>query len=187
MGESGQGYKRKTHLIKKDFQIRFILKFCLLLFLGALLSTGLLLLLSQDSLTSSFQSSRLTIKNTGLAILPSVIYTNLVTFGLVTLGTIGVTLFFSHKIAGPLHRIEKELKHIGNGDLTKTIMLRGKDQIGTLAGCVNDMTADLRAKVLDIQNDVKEIQNTASISDVPSYLTNELNRLAEKIETHFRI
>jgi len=47
--------------VKKDFQFRFILRFCLLLFIGVVMSTVLLFLFSQDTLTSSFQQSRLVV------------------------------------------------------------------------------------------------------------------------------
>ena len=88
MSEDKQSQRRRDYFVKKGFQFRFILKFCLLVFIGVVISTGLLFLFSQDTLTSSFQQSRLVIKNTGLAILPYVVYTNLITLGLITLATI---------------------------------------------------------------------------------------------------
>ena len=68
--------KRKIHFIKKDFQFKFILKFCLVVLAGVTISTGALFFFSSDTLTSSFQDSRLVIKSTSLAILPIVLYTN---------------------------------------------------------------------------------------------------------------
>lgn len=70
MPDTKRSYKRRQYFIKKEFQVKFILKFCLLIVFGAIISTGLLFLFSQDTLTSSFQQSRLVIKSTGLAILP---------------------------------------------------------------------------------------------------------------------
>ena len=119
MSQGKKPYTRSHYFIKKDFQTKFILKFCLLLLAGVIVSTGLLFLFSQDSLTSSFQNSRLVIKNTALAILPTVVYTGLITLALLAIATIIVTLFISHRIAGPMFRFEKELKEIGEGNLTK--------------------------------------------------------------------
>src|SRR6056297_3494848 len=129
MPEDKPFVRRKNYFIKKEFQTLFVLKFCLLVLLGVIVSTGLLFLFSQDTLTSSFEGSRLQIRSTGSAILPSVILTNLITLAVIALSSVGVTLFVSHRIAGPLYRFEKELKDIGKGDLTKKISLRKKDQM----------------------------------------------------------
>ena len=185
--QNKQSYKRSSYFIKKEFQFKFILRFCLLVLIGAVISTGLLFLFSQGTLTSSFQQSRLIIKNTGLAILPSVVYTNLITLALITLATIIVTLFVSHKVAGPMFRFEKELKAIGEGDLTKKIMLRKKDQIKDMADCLNNMVVSLREKILDIQTEVEHIRNFASQQSAPEDLVEELQQLHHKIQRSFNI
>ena len=185
--QNKRSYKRSSYFIKKEFQFKFILRFCLLVLIGAVISTGLVFLFSQGTLTSSFQHSRLIIKNTGVAILPSVVYTNLITLALITLATIIVTLFVSHKVAGPMFRFEKELKAIGEGNLTNKIMLRKKDQIKDMADCLNNMVASLREKILDIQTEVEHIRNSASRQSAPEDLVEELQQLHHKIQRSFRI
>ncbi len=187
MPQGGKTNKRKNYFIKKQFQVRFILKFCILLLAGVILSTGLLFLFSQDTLTSSFQQSKLEIRNTAVAILPSVIYTNLITLGLVTLATVIVTLFVSHKIAGPLFRFEQELKEIGEGNLTKRVVLRKKDQITDMADRLNDMVASLQEKIRDIQGDVEGIRRSASQQKAQGSLIEDLDKLQQKVESHFKI
>lgn len=187
MSQDKQIEKRRDYFVKKEFQFRFILKFCLLLFIGVVISTVLLFLFSQDTLTSSFEQSRLVVKKTGLAILPSVVYTNLITLGLITLASIMVTLFVSHKIAGPMFRFEEELKRIGEGDLTNKVMIRKKDQITDMAVSLNDMIAGLRAKVLDVQTEVEHIRQSASRQNAPKGLIEELDHLHQKIGSNFKI
>lgn len=180
-------YKRRHYFIKKGFQFKFILKFCLIILIGIIFSTGLLFLFSQGTLTSSFQQSRLVIKNTASAILPAVIYTNLITLGLITLATIVVTIFISHKIAGPMFRFEKELKEIGEGDLTKNIRLREKDQITDMADSLNKMIGSLHDKVLTIQTDVEHLLESASKQNAHKLLIEELNHLHKKIGISFKV
>ena len=187
MSQNRHPYRRKHYFVKKDFQLRFILKFCLIVLIGAIISTSLLFLFSQGTLTSSFQQSRLAIKNTAFAILPAVIYTNLITLGLVALATIAVTLFVSHKIAGPMFRFEKELKAIGEGDLTKDIRLRKMDQITDMAATLNKMVSSLHEKVLDIQTGVEHLIESASKQKAPEGLVEELNHLYQKIGSSFKI
>lgn len=187
MSENKHPHRRKHYFVKKDFQFRFILKFCLIVLMGVIVSTGLLFLFSQGTLTSSFQQSRLTIKTTALAILPAAIYTNLITLGVITLATIVVTLFISHKIAGPIFRFEKELKEIGEGDLTKDIRLRKKDQITDMAVSLNKMIAGLHEKVLDIQKSVEQLIESATKQKAPEGLIEELTHLHQRIESNFKI
>lgn len=181
MSQDKQTYKRTNYFIKKNFQVRFILKFCLLLLAGVILSTALLSLFSKDTLTSSFQRSRLVIENTALAILPSVLYTSLITVGVLTIAAIIVTLFVSHKIAGPMFRFEKELKEIGRGDLTKKIILRSKDQASELADSINDMAARLHDKVVNILTEVERILEYARRERAPQKIIQDLERLHQEI------
>jgi methyl-accepting chemotaxis protein len=187
MSESKRSYHRRRYFVKKEFQLKFILKFCLLVLIGTMISTALLFLFSQDTLTSSFQQSRLVIKSTGLAILPSVVYTNLITLGVIAIATIIVTLFVSHKMAGPLFRFEKELKDIGEGDLTRRVILRKKDPVGDIAVCLNNMIAGLHDKILDIQTEVGRILASASRQNAPKGLIEELNGLQRKIGSNFKL
>jgi methyl-accepting chemotaxis protein len=181
MSQEKQSYTRQNYFIKKGFQIRFILKFCLLLLAGVVISTSLLLLFSQNTLTSTYQQSRLVIENTALAILPSIAYTSLITLVLLTIATIIVTLFISHKIAGPMFRFEKELREIGEGNLTKKVRLRSKDQAAELAECINDMTTDLREKIINFQNEVERILESARKQNAPEEIVEGLAHLHEEL------
>lgn len=180
-------YKRRNFFVKKDYQAKFILKFCLIILVGSIISTGLVLLFSLGTLTSSFDHSRLVVTNTATAILPTVILTNIVTLILISVATIAVVLFISHKIAGPLFRFEKELKEIGEGDLTKSIRLRKNDQITDMAENLNTMTANLHEKVLAIQTGVTQALESASKQNAPQGLIEELKNLQKSIQEYFKI
>jgi len=179
-------YKRRQYFVKKDYQLKFILKFCLILFAGSIISTGVLFLFSQGTLTSSFEHSRLVIKNTGIAIMPAVILTNIITLILISIAAVVVVLFVSHKIAGPMFRFEKDLKEIGEGNLTETIALRDKDQFTKMAESLNIMTASLHDKVLLIQTEVDGLLELASEEKVAENLIKGLNHLHETIHQQFR-
>ncbi|RPJ82801.1 MAG: HAMP domain-containing protein [Deltaproteobacteria bacterium] len=178
-------YQRKTHLIKKDFQIKFIVKFCLIVLAGVILSTTLLFLFSQDTLTSSFDHSKLVIRKTGSAILPAVVYTNLITLGVVCFITIFVTLYISHKIAGPMFRFEKEIKIIGQGDLCNKIVLRKQDQVKEMADSLNQMAQSLHDKVYEIYHEIDIIEQTATEQNNPDQIVDRIKTLKQKIEKNF--
>lgn len=187
MSQKRQQYQRKNFYTHKEFQLKFITKFCLLLLTSVILSTALLFFFSQGSLTSTFQNSHLAIKQTSLAILPAIIYTNLITIGLISIAAIVVTLFVSHRIFGPLVRLENELRTIGAGDLTTTVSLREKDELKGIAENVNIMTAGLHARVSAIRTEVAELhQAAAGLQESPG-LDDRLQHLEQVISKNFKL
>ena len=187
MMEPKKTYKRKDYFIKKSYQFRFILRFCIILLLGAIISTGLLLLFSRGSLTSTFSQSHLVIENTAQAIFPAVFLTNVITLGLISLATIIVLLFLSHKLAGPLFRFEKEIRGIASGDLSQQIRLRKDDQIKEMAESLNFMTTSLRRKLLIIQKGIVELSSPNSRYMISDELTKRLKQIDKDIETEFKL
>ena len=177
--------RRRHYFIKKDFQVRFILKFCLLLLAGIIVSTALLFLFSQDTLTSSFNNSKLVIEKTAFAIMPSVIYTNLITLGLILIASIAVTLFVSHKLAGPMYRIETDLEIIGKGDLTKIVRIRKKDQLESLVVSINNMTQSLHDKMAEVQTDIENLCSVALDNEVGEEMKKSINDLSIRLKQNF--
>jgi len=98
-----------------------------------------------------------------------------------------VILFVTHKVVGPMIRFEQDIMVIGQGDLTKRIRLRNKDQLTETADKLNKMTGNLHAKVLDIRNGLEHIIGAASEKDVPQNIIAELNSLQQRIETYFKV
>lgn len=187
MSEGTQSHMRKNYYIKKKFQYRFILKFCLVVLIGVICSTALLFYFSYGTLTTSFQQSEIVIKNTAYAVLPVIILSNLITLGLITTATIFLTLFVSHKIAGPLFRFEKELKEISDGDLRPKIKLRKNDQMTEMANELNVTVSSLRGKVLEIQDQVANIIEQAPQYNTHSNIAKMLNDLHENIRSNFKL
>ena len=154
--------QRKNYFIKKDFQTKFILKFCGLIILAAIVSSALLFLyLSQrGTVTTAFVNSRLTIITTADYILPALIGTSLVAIFFITLATILTVLFISHRIAGPLFRIEKSMEEIASGRLNFKIQLRATDEIQAMAEGCNKMMDSLREPIHQIKKQAQEVYST---------------------------
>lgn len=179
--------RRRQIYIDKTFQFRFIIKFCLILLAGVIVSSGLLFYFSQGTLTSSFTNSRLVIQPTGSAILPAIVWTNLIVLGLILVATIVVTLYISHKIAGPIFRLEKEITRIGEGDLTTHVALRSQDQMKAFAERVNTMTAGLNRKLGNIQRQAAELADRASSTPDARDLKQRAESLSRYIQEHFTL
>ncbi len=182
MTEEDKAHKRSRIYVEKGFQTGLILKVCLIFFVGILVSTALLFFLSQDTLTSSYAHSRLEIQNTGNAILPAVILTNLITLGLIMVSAIVVMLYISHKIAGPMFRFEKDIKRLANGDLRVDINLRKKDQFHGMALALNHMIQSMSSRIAYVDARLLKIQTLTSEG---KSVENEISQLRSQIRESF--
>lgn len=139
--------KRRNYFIEKKFQSRFILKFCGLVVGGALLTIGILYFLSLKSTTVSIVDSRVVVRATSDFLLPILIQTVVIVSVLLVLATIAVTLFVSHKIAGPLYHFKKTMKELEDGDFSSDFRIRCLDQLQVLAESFNIMIARTRGQI----------------------------------------
>ncbi len=144
-------YKRRTYFIEKKFQASFILRFCILVVLGTLLTGIVLYLFSSRSTTVTFENTRAVVKTTADFILPMLIQTVIIVTIVVGTATIILTLFISHRIGGPLYRFKKEMKAIEAGDLSSIFHIRKTDQLQDVATDLNAMIESLRRAHSDLK------------------------------------
>ncbi|MCG8685312.1 MAG: HAMP domain-containing protein [Desulfobacterales bacterium] len=170
-------YKRRQYYIKPGFQTRFTILFLSILIMGGVVSLGLTLAFTQDSLTSTYVDSKLVIQNTSLAIMPSVIFTTVLTT--LGIGSIAALFFLviSHKIAGPIHRFELDIQRVAKGDLATRIRIRKNDQFQELAISLNQMISALNERVLEIKKE----------TEVDSNETGTGVRIKQKIDDKFKL
>lgn len=187
MAPSRQPLISGDFFIKRDFQIRFILKLCLLTLVGGLIFSGMILIFSQGTLTTSFHEARVVVKETSIAVLPAVIYTNLMMLAIALLAVAGVIFYLTRKIIKPLFRFEDDIEAIGKGDLTTKIRYRTHDQTTLLAQNINLMTASLNGKVRGIQSGLQQIIESASNKEVPEGFVVDLIRVHRRIGRIFKI
>lgn len=163
-------YKRRVYFIDKKFQANFILKFCALVAVGGLLSIGILYLLAMQSTTVSIVNSRVVVKTTADFILPILVQTVIIVMVIVSIATIFVTLFVSHKIAGPLYRFKKTMKELEAGNFAEDFRIRHLDQLRDLAETFNSMIRKIREEALILKGSFKNLEeklNNISENDMP--------------------
>lgn len=171
--------------ISQQFEFRFILKFCSCMLLGSLLFTALILYHCSGSLTTSFNHARLVIKQTSLMVFPGVFYTNLIVLILISVISVIMTFYFSHRIRKPLFRFREDIEAIAEGDLTKKIHYRNKDMTTSLAQNINMMTASLNSKISEIETEITKTIEAASDQNMPDELLIELKQLQQTIRNGF--
>ncbi|MBI5043924.1 MAG: methyl-accepting chemotaxis protein [Nitrospirae bacterium] len=180
----------RQYYIKKEFQARFIIKFCLVVILGAIISGIILYASTNQRLGNTYLESLNAIKVLNDNLISNLIYSSLITVIAISIVTIAITLFASHKIAGPLYRLEKSTETIGNGDFTLETRLRKNDEIKDVASALNEMTGKLRSKMIDIRTDLEEVKESSSDMEAAikdkrlseKELKKQITRLSNKIK-----
>ncbi|GGG08444.1 methyl-accepting chemotaxis protein [Paenibacillus abyssi] len=85
--------------------------------------------------------------------------------------SIGFGYFISQIIARPLNRVVGLVNNVANGDLRETIHIDSKDEIGQLAGSINNMIQSLRNTVSGI---LASSENVAAAAQQISASTEEI-------------
>lgn len=173
MAPFGRHRRRKLY-IYKEFQRNFVVGFCVAA-LEVMLAVSL-------SLTLMFSSAALREME---HLFPYLVTLNVAIAIAVIFIIYWVAMFFSHRIAGPLWRLEKLMALVGAGDLSQRVRLRKKDQLQGFACKANTMVDELEAKLQTIQGRLAALKTTAC-SEADPGLEREIAQLEMEIADLFR-
>ncbi len=152
--------RRRNYFIDKSFQFKFIIKFCTLIIIASLMTGFLIYYFNQKSTTVAFENLKVVVKSTSSFILPIMLQILLIVTLLVSIGTIFVALFTSHKIAGPLYRLKAALEKIKNGDFSTPIQIRTKDQLQKIVSEFDDMRLGFKNSIGSLRENWTSIKTT---------------------------
>ncbi len=154
-------YKRniKNYFLKEDYQGRFAFVIFVAAILGCLLLLSLLSFFSADTMTISYSNNDLKLGRTPWMLFKSAAaaYWIFLLIG----GTILVLMAIvgTHRIAGPLFRLERALTNMAKGDLTEMIILREKDGGKELAQRINSFNETLSSRLSEIDRNAEAIND----------------------------
>lgn len=147
--------------IRKRYQLRFVTQFCGGVIIGVCLPLLIFYLYTYSELGVTYYQALLTLKGLKQNLLSAMVFTGGIVVILLSLAILAVTLMGSHKIAGPIYRLEKSLESIGNGDLSLRIKFRKNDAIERLANEINIATESLNTRICIIGGNIKGIREEA--------------------------
>lgn len=142
--------KRKNYFVEKKFQAKYILLTVLMLltytflFVVIIFAPYMLTLYFDYPIAEKADAARV------ILLLHGTIWPWL---GAIILFFGVISIFISHKVAGPLFRIKKALSQVTKGDLSVVIKLRKWDDLKDLADHVNGLIEELRTFVNTLKND----------------------------------
>lgn len=166
--------RRKSYVSKPNFQIKLTIIFMLMVTIVANLVGGMCYWLISDKFHNLVEAapddfSEITTKDIAQFLIPKILVAQGVSLCFVFVLSILVT----HTIAGPVYRMERVAKEIGQGNLRGNTRLRPRDELKELADAFNVMTEGLAAKIRVIRDEVKAQQaagDTAELSRIAALL-----------------
>ncbi|MDD5427629.1 MAG: hypothetical protein PHI58_00110 [Candidatus Omnitrophica bacterium] len=153
-------FRRKNYFIDKQFQTRFIVKFCVIVIVSSVAIGFSIFYLSMGFTTVAIENAHVIVKSTSDFILPVIVETVVMATLFSAIAVIFLTLFTSHRIAGPLYRLKKDIEAFKNGDLTVNFRTRNTDQLKGLADSLVEMGTATGKKHLEIKAKLEELKNS---------------------------
>ena len=185
---------RRRYFINKAFQINIILHFVFLVIMGCSLSGLLIYYFMRHGLE---MESAAVIKNIMSMLIPTIIIAQVSVCIVSLIATFYVVMFLSHRIAGPLYRLERIAEYVGEGNLEIRVGFREKDALMPLKSAFQGMIDNLQKKMVNIKNNCKDIRNleddlqnaiqTSTLSeDEKNKLNEALNEILARYEKNMQ-
>jgi methyl-accepting chemotaxis protein len=154
-------WRRRNFFINKNFQTRFILKFLGIVAVASAASGWLMYSLVNKDVEDVFYSSHIHISTTGQLLLPAMLKVNAGVLAFTLLAVALLTLFITHKVAGPVYRLGKAAEKISGGDFTGNFRLRENDELKGLANTFEEMNNGLKERLSSLRMNAEEISARA--------------------------
>ncbi len=150
-------FKRKTYLIKKGFQFRYVgLSVFVLLMTIGLLGVNLY-----------YQMSKLAMDNPDITGISSLIdkinFVILAWIFCMIVLVVFAGIFISHRIAGPMIRMEEGMNKISKGDITGLISLRKSDELKELVDTFNHMVISLKGLITNQKGMIESLNKRMEV------------------------
>lgn len=143
--ESAGGPQRHVFLINRIFQIRFILKIVAVVLGSTALAAVAFYLLAEGALSTTGLAMEQQGEDLRAVLLPAVALAALITFALVTVLAVAITVRETHRLAGPLHRFEQNIRLMAEGRFGAETRLRQGDELRGLADAINALSRSVLA------------------------------------------
>ncbi len=148
--------KRINFSVKRQMQVRLLLKILLIISVSVGLMGIIFYIYSNREIASTYRQFHIQAKNFLDYLLPAVVGSLFIAL----IAALAIGIFFPHRIAGPLYRIERDLKEkVGGGDLTVRFVLRKGDEVHDLANAINTTLDMLSQKVKNIKEPLEKLDS----------------------------
>jgi methyl-accepting chemotaxis protein len=145
-------WKRRNYFIKKDMQGRYIFSFFIFVIAGGVLLTIIFSLLSANTLTIEYRNYDLRLGRTPIILLREILSAHWIFLLAGGLLVVLVSMFLTHRFAGPVYRFEKSVEEMLKGNFNFEIRLRSGDEAKELAGMLNEFNTFLSSRLREMRD-----------------------------------
>ncbi|MBI3582882.1 MAG: methyl-accepting chemotaxis protein [Nitrospinae bacterium] len=131
-----------------NFQIRLFLKIAFIIFVSITVTCGVFYFYADKEIVNSMGQFHITAENFLDYLLPAILTSGILGF----IAAMVIAIFLPHSYGGPLYRIERDLKRIGDGDMTIRFRLRKGDELKVLAESLNIMLEKISSNVREMKS-----------------------------------
>lgn len=128
--------RRRKYFLSQSAQPKLLWGIAILVLISVIVGGGLFYLLANKQLSTEYYKAHSTLKYVMEKLLPWLLLVNLFAI----LVALFFAIFYTHRIAGPIYRMQEDLKKIAQGKLTTQVKTREKDQLKELESEINKMT-----------------------------------------------
>lgn len=162
-------YIRRQYIVDKKFQYKYLFNILIMTFFTIIIVTLAIFFVLWEKIIKEFfyipdaakKLGDIFVSTSQILVLPVIIL--LLIFSI-------IAILFSHKIAGPIYRVEKIAEELKKGNLNIKVQFRKGDELHHLAEALNNMISGIKNMIL---SDKKIINNLVS---VVSKLQNDIKR-----------
>ena len=159
-GDKGRAFRvNMLHFLSNKVQRNFIIKFCLIVIIGALVSGTIIYVKSKATVTTVFEDSRLKIKSTADFILPAVLLSSAVIFVVVGAVVTAFSLWSYRRIERLLFQMEDEIEEADAGNLNVQMHPGKNVEFKVMALSLNKLIRDFRKLIVAAKNDVSKLES----------------------------
>lgn len=152
-------YKRRNYFIKKNFQGKLILGYFLFMVAGCFIFALVLVLLSADSMTMVYQNNDLKIGQTPFMLIKQLLTAHWIFIVVGSALVVVIAMFITHRLAGPMFRLERAVDNMVDGQLDDVIHLREKDEGKELAAKLNQFNRGLSENIAELRKRSQNIDD----------------------------
>lgn len=179
-------YKRSTFLIYPKFQLRFSLIVSAMFLIGSLIYAYIVFDFIGD-IGDQYALTKLGVSEAAKSFLFFLVPFQLLLTALVIL----ISIFLTHKVAGPMYKLKNHLLYIREGDPVTPLEFRTGDDFGDVA---EEVSAFLDWMVSNQESDFKYVQEVSAyvdnlaliIPDDKKPVLNEISRRLKDISSRYK-
>jgi len=169
--------KKLNYAIKTNMQLRLFFKVFFIIFVSTTASVALFYFYSRQEIGQTYYQVHIRAK-TFLDFLWPILGGSLA-IGLLVGGII--SLFFPHAIAGPLYRLEREIKKIGAGDLTLRLKIRKGDDLQEFVDGLNEGIEQLHDRIQKIREISEKLKRESEKGDIEPAIKSLILKLEREL------